>query len=160
MIKNSSGEPTTAAIGDGANDVNMIREAHVGIGWFEFNYSNTCPIISEKSNIWIIIISEACIIRNKHDLVRVQLLMNFNYNIQFRITNKIVGIMGKEGRQATRAADFSIVRFKHLRKVIMVHGHYFYVRLAVLVMYFFYKVRFNVHQPRTYPFLKWWSFFN
>ena len=39
MIKNSKGEPTTAAIGDGANDVNMIREAHVGIGWFEIYYS-------------------------------------------------------------------------------------------------------------------------
>ena len=25
-------EATTLAIGDGANDVNMIREAHVGVG--------------------------------------------------------------------------------------------------------------------------------
>lgn len=32
MIKNSRGSPITAAIGDGANDVSMIQEAHVGIG--------------------------------------------------------------------------------------------------------------------------------
>ncbi len=32
MIKNTKENPTTAAIGDGANDVSMIQEAHVGIG--------------------------------------------------------------------------------------------------------------------------------
>lgn len=32
MIKHSREEPITAAIGDGANDVSMIQEAHVGIG--------------------------------------------------------------------------------------------------------------------------------
>ena len=135
MIKNSKGEPTTAAIGDGANDVNMIREAHVGIGWFEIYYSRTCPITFEKSNILINynILPEVYDIRNKQ-----------KKKIQSRLANQIAGIMGKEGRQATRAADFAIARFKHLRKVILVHGHYFYVRLSVLVMYFFFKVCFNV----------------
>lgn len=32
MIKQADGHPITAAIGDGANDVSMIQEAHVGIG--------------------------------------------------------------------------------------------------------------------------------
>lgn len=32
MIKNSEGSPVTGAIGDGANDVSMIQEAHVGFG--------------------------------------------------------------------------------------------------------------------------------
>lgn len=32
MIKNSPSAPITAAIGDGANDVSMIQEAHVGFG--------------------------------------------------------------------------------------------------------------------------------
>lgn len=32
MIKKGKNEPITAAIGDGANDVSMIQEAHVGIG--------------------------------------------------------------------------------------------------------------------------------
>lgn len=32
MVKNSKGGPITLSIGDGANDVSMILEAHVGIG--------------------------------------------------------------------------------------------------------------------------------
>lgn len=32
LIKNGKDSPVTAAIGDGANDVSMIQEAHVGLG--------------------------------------------------------------------------------------------------------------------------------
>ena len=32
LMKKSKKCPTTAAIGDGANDVSMIQEAHVGLG--------------------------------------------------------------------------------------------------------------------------------
>lgn len=31
-MKEAADSPTTAAIGDGANDVSMIQEAHVGLG--------------------------------------------------------------------------------------------------------------------------------
>lgn len=34
LVKNSHGKPITLAIGDGANDVSMIQEAHVGVGIF------------------------------------------------------------------------------------------------------------------------------
>jgi len=34
LIKSSKSKPMTAAVGDGANDVSMIQEAHVGIGIF------------------------------------------------------------------------------------------------------------------------------
>lgn len=34
LVKLSSNSPMTAAIGDGANDVSMIQEAHVGLGIF------------------------------------------------------------------------------------------------------------------------------
>ena len=34
LVKQSAGHPITAAIGDGANDVSMIQEAHVGLGIF------------------------------------------------------------------------------------------------------------------------------
>lgn len=34
MVKKSRDRPMTAAIGDGANDVSMIQEAHVGFGIF------------------------------------------------------------------------------------------------------------------------------
>jgi phospholipid-translocating ATPase len=34
MVKNTPRRPITAAVGDGANDVAMIQEAHIGIGKF------------------------------------------------------------------------------------------------------------------------------
>lgn len=34
LLKTSPEKPITLAIGDGANDVSMIQEAHVGIGTF------------------------------------------------------------------------------------------------------------------------------
>lgn len=34
LVKKTKGRPITAAIGDGANDVSMIQEAHVGLGIF------------------------------------------------------------------------------------------------------------------------------
>uniref|UniRef100_A0A8C1QFH4 Phospholipid-transporting ATPase n=1 Tax=Cyprinus carpio TaxID=7962 RepID=A0A8C1QFH4_CYPCA len=75
LIKASKEHPITLAIGDGANDVSMILEAHVGI----------------------------------------------------------------EGRQAARNSDYAITKFKHLKKMLLVHGHYYYIRIAELVQYFFYK---------------------
>ncbi|CAL8356351.1 unnamed protein product [Merluccius merluccius] len=80
MVKNSKGSPITLSIGDGANDVSMILEAHVGIG-----------------------------------------------------------IKGKEGRQAVRNSDYAIPKLKHLKKLLLGHGHLYYVRIAHLVQYFFYK---------------------
>uniref|UniRef100_A0A8C4R0D3 Phospholipid-transporting ATPase n=1 Tax=Eptatretus burgeri TaxID=7764 RepID=A0A8C4R0D3_EPTBU len=80
FVKELPGSPITLAIGDGANDVSMIQEAHVGIG-----------------------------------------------------------IVGKEGRQAARNSDYAIHRFRQLRRLILVHGHLYYIRIAELVQYFFYK---------------------
>ncbi|XP_053240374.1 phospholipid-transporting ATPase IH isoform X1 [Podarcis raffonei] len=80
LIKWSKEHPITLAIGDGANDVSMILEAHVGIG-----------------------------------------------------------LIGKEGRQAARNSDYAIPKFKHLKKMLLVHGHFYYVRISELVQYFFYK---------------------
>lgn len=80
LVKHSNGKPITAAIGDGGNDVSMIKEAHIGIG-----------------------------------------------------------IMGKEGRQATMSADFALAKFKFLRKALLVHGHWYYIRISNIIQYFFYK---------------------
>jgi hypothetical protein len=45
LVKNFSTKPITAAIGDGANDVSMIQEAHIGLGklikYFLVDYYNT-----------------------------------------------------------------------------------------------------------------------
>lgn len=48
--------------------------------------------------------------------------------------------MGKEGRQAVQNSDYAIARFKFLSKLLLVHGHFYYIRIATLVQYFFYKV--------------------
>jgi phospholipid-transporting ATPase len=80
MIRKRFPSKTTLAIGDGANDVNMILQAHVG-----------------------------------------------------------VGILGKEGQQAARSADFSIGQFKFLKPLLFVHGREAYRRNSFLIAYTFYK---------------------
>jgi len=80
MIKKRFPQKTTLAIGDGANDVNMILQAHVG-----------------------------------------------------------VGILGKEGQQAARSADYAIGQFKFLKPLLFVHGREAYRRNSLLILYTFYK---------------------
>ncbi|XP_069055473.1 phospholipid-transporting ATPase VB isoform X1 [Pleurodeles waltl] len=50
-----------------------------------------------------------------------------------------IGISGQEGMQAVMSSDFAITKFKHLKKLLLVHGHWCYSRLAKMVLYFFYK---------------------
>lgn len=50
-----------------------------------------------------------------------------------------VGIAGLEGAQASRAADYSIGQFKHLKPLLFVHGREAYRRNAYLICYIFYK---------------------
>ena len=58
--------------------------------------------------------------------------------------SKTAGVMGKEGRQAVRCSDFAFARFRFLRRVLLVHGHWYYWRVSSLVQYFFYKnIAFN-----------------
>ncbi|KAL4290756.1 hypothetical protein GQ457_14G007060 [Hibiscus cannabinus] len=79
LVKEGTGK-TTLAIGDGANDVGMIKEADIG-----------------------------------------------------------VGISGVEGMQAVMASDFSVAQFRFLERLLVVHGHWCYKRIAQMVCYFFYK---------------------
>uniref|UniRef100_A0A671SMX3 Phospholipid-transporting ATPase n=1 Tax=Sinocyclocheilus anshuiensis TaxID=1608454 RepID=A0A671SMX3_9TELE len=64
-----------------------------------------------------------------------------------------IGISGQEGMQAVMSSDFAISRFKFLRKLILVHGHWCYARLANMILYFFYK---NVMYVNL---LFWYQFF-
>eukprot|EP01119_Soliformovum_irregulare_P012282 TRINITY_DN3177_c0_g1_i1.p1 TRINITY_DN3177_c0_g1~~TRINITY_DN3177_c0_g1_i1.p1 ORF type:complete len:1112 (-),score=358.83 TRINITY_DN3177_c0_g1_i1:119-3454(-) len=50
-----------------------------------------------------------------------------------------VGIIGIEGKQAVMSSDYAIGQFKYLRRLILVHGHWGYERLSLLVLYSFYK---------------------
>lgn len=87
--------PMTLSIGDGANDVPMIQEAHVGIG-----------------------------------------------------------ISGNEGMQAVRASDYAIAQFRFLENLLLQHGRMNYNRIAVVILYSFYKNCVLVTM------LFWFNFFN
>ncbi|XP_022739410.1 probable phospholipid-transporting ATPase 8 isoform X6 [Durio zibethinus] len=50
-----------------------------------------------------------------------------------------VGISGVEGMQAVMASDFSIAQFRFLERLLLVHGHWCYRRIAMMICYFFYK---------------------
>lgn len=80
LVKKNRPNAITLAIGDGANDVSMIQEAHIG-----------------------------------------------------------VGIMGKEGTQAVRAADYAFGEFRFLQRLLTVHGRYNLLRLSNVILYSFYK---------------------
>jgi phospholipid-translocating ATPase len=47
--------------------------------------------------------------------------------------------MGKEGRQAARCSDYAFTKFEFLLRLLLVHGHFGYHRIAYTVQYFFYK---------------------
>lgn len=76
----TNGKWITLSIGDGANDVPMIMEAHIG-----------------------------------------------------------VGIIGKEGTQAVRSADYAIGKFRFLEKLILVYGRNGYIKITKFICYYFYK---------------------
>nr|KAJ3413279.1 hypothetical protein HK105_002124 [Polyrhizophydium stewartii] len=90
LVRSSLKSAVTLAIGDGANDVSMIQEAHVG-----------------------------------------------------------VGIMGKEGTQAVRAADYAFGEFRFLERLLSVHGRFNYLRMSNLIFYSFYK---NI----AFITIQWW----
>eukprot|EP00475_Leptophrys_vorax_P021255 TRINITY_DN28972_c0_g4_i1.p1 TRINITY_DN28972_c0_g4~~TRINITY_DN28972_c0_g4_i1.p1 ORF type:complete len:1066 (-),score=293.24 TRINITY_DN28972_c0_g4_i1:1463-4660(-) len=65
-----------------------------------------------------------------------------------------VGIQGKEGAQAALTADFVIHRFRHLTRLIFVHGRYSYLRATRVVTFQFYK---NTFFPMP---MFWYSIFS
>ncbi|OLY81337.1 putative phospholipid-transporting ATPase 5 [Smittium mucronatum] len=50
-----------------------------------------------------------------------------------------IGIAGVEGLQAARSSDFSIARFRFLRKLLFVHGLWSYSRISRFTLATFYK---------------------
>lgn len=50
-----------------------------------------------------------------------------------------IGISGVEGLQAVYAADYSISVFKHLRRLLLVHGTWNYDRVCKIIFYIYYK---------------------
>lgn len=100
------------ATGDGANDVNMIQAADVGVGISGQEGMQVCTEVLERQPFFCYwILSETL-----------------------------------HPPQAVMASDFAISHFKHLQKLLLVHGHWCYSRLANMIIYFFYK---NVVSPQS-----------
>ena len=50
-----------------------------------------------------------------------------------------VGISGLEGREAVNSSDYAIGQFRFLRRLLLVHGRYNYLRITKCCDYMFYK---------------------
>jgi class 3 adenylate cyclase/phosphoserine phosphatase len=50
-----------------------------------------------------------------------------------------VGIVGSEGMQAVRAADYALGQFRFLKRLLLVHGRWNHKRVSNLILYSFYK---------------------
>lgn len=66
-----------------------------------------------------------------------------------------VGIFGKEGTQAARAADYAMGEFKHLLRLTAVHGRYSGVRTSGMINLSFYK---NIFFTMTQVFFQGFCF--
>lgn len=66
-----------------------------------------------------------------------------------------VGIFGKEGTQAARAADYALGEFKHLLRLTAIHGRYSGVRTAGMINLSFYK---NIFFTMTQVFFQIFDF--
>ncbi|XP_006898051.1 PREDICTED: probable phospholipid-transporting ATPase IK [Elephantulus edwardii] len=85
----------TLAIGDGANDVNMIKTADIG-----------------------------------------------------------VGLAGQEGMQAVQNSDYVVAQFSFLKRLLLVHGRWSYLRICKFLRYFIFKT------PASMMAQTWYAFFN
>jgi phospholipid-transporting ATPase len=63
-----------------------------------------------------------------------------------------VGIMGNEGTQAARTGDFAIPKFRHLKKLVGVHGRYNYIRNSYYLQASFYKNMVIVYMQAFFTF--------
>ncbi|KAI3317817.1 phospholipid-translocating P-type ATPase [Xylariaceae sp. AK1471] len=50
-----------------------------------------------------------------------------------------IGISGREGLQAARVADYSIAQFRFLQRLLLVHGHWLYLRTSKYMLCTFWK---------------------
>jgi phospholipid-translocating P-type ATPase (flippase) len=50
-----------------------------------------------------------------------------------------VGIFGEEGTQAAMSSDYACGEFKCLRRLVLFHGRVNYIRIAEMILYFFFK---------------------
>ena len=67
------------------------------------------------------------------------------------------GISGQEGMQAVMASDFAFGQFRFLVRLLLVHGHWSYDRIANLILYFLYKNATLVYVIFFFQWFNGWS---
>ena len=77
--------------------------------------------------------------KNKLDGVALAIGDGANDVSMIQASNVGIGIMGKEGTQASLAADFVIHRFKHIIRLLFVHGRYSFLRTSQVSLISLYK---------------------
>jgi phospholipid-translocating ATPase len=85
LVKKSKKKPMTAAIGDGANDVSMIQEAHVGIGIYGKegrNAARSADFALGKFKF----LKRALLVHGYHYYTRISLLVLYYYYKVSRFT--------------------------------------------------------------------------
>lgn len=101
----------TLAIGDGANDVSMIKSGcGCGGGGAPACWGSECVTLCFPSPPPVPVAAHIG-----------------------------VGISGQEGIQAVLASDYSFSQFKFLQRLLLVHGRWSYLRMCKFLCYFFYK---------------------
>ena len=81
------------------------------------------------------------VVAAKKQLAGVALAMGDGANdvSMIQAANVGVGLMGKEGTQASLAADFVVHRFRHLTRLLLVHGRYAFLRTSLVSLLSLYK---------------------
>jgi phospholipid-transporting ATPase len=100
----------TLAIGDGANDVAMIRAANVGVG------------ISGREGLCF--------------RINFQFFLFLTHSSFENIEFDLIVLIGL---QAVHSADYAIAQFRYLTRLLLVHGSWSLSRLCKLILYSFYK---------------------
>ena len=94
MVKHSKNNPMTAAIGDGANDVSMIQEAHVGFGIFGKEGRNAA-ISSDFCFAKFKFLKRALLVHGYLYYTRAAILvLYFFYEVFFLLTDFIIDYIG------------------------------------------------------------------
>ena len=68
-----------------------------------------------------------------------------------------IGIQGKEGSQAVRAADVSIGQFRFLDKLLLIYGRVGYIKISKFICYYFYKNIFLIFNDIIFAFINGFS---
>jgi phospholipid-translocating ATPase len=122
---------TTVIIIDGKSLDNIIDTTDVEASFFETAIKAPCVCVCRCSPTQKALICK--LIKKYTNGMRIAAVGDGGNDVGMILEADVgIGIVGKEGMQASLASDFSILEFGNLRKLILWHGRLSYKRSAVL----------------------------